>query len=401
MNIHQIVPGIFYTGVNDRVKHRFEALWPIPHGVSYNSYLVLSEKTALIDGVELHEVYNLFDHLESTLQGRKLDYLVVNHMEPDHSGSIPLLAARYPEMKIVGNKQTIAMIGGFYHLTDPKRFHVVGDGDTLSLGDINLKFILTPMVHWPETMMTFAEERKVLFTGDAFGTFGALNGGIVDSEIDNPIYLEEAYRYYSNIVGKYGRFVQKAMEKVLPLKPEFVCPTHGPVWHDQLSKIAHIYDMLSKYDSEPGVTIVYGSMYGNLESVAERIAAELAARGEKRIQVLNAANVHLSYLLASAFRFDGLIVGGPTYTMSLFPPIDSFMKAMRMREAKNKTLGIFSSFTWASAAGKELEGHATAMNMPISASIEMKQSMNSTTEIAIKEFANQFMAALEQHRNSK
>ena len=262
MNIRAILPDIFYVGVNDREKHRFESLWPLPHGVSYNSYIVRSHKTALIDSVEVRESLTLFSHLDEVLGGTEIDYLVVNHMEPDHSGSIPLLAAKYPEMKIVGNKQTVAMIGGFYGITDQERFVTVCDGDKLDLGEITLRFLMTPMVHWPETMMTFAEERRILFTGDAFGTFGALNGGIIDFETDTALYLEEAYRYYSNIVGKYGKFVQRAIEKTAPLAPEFICPTHGPIWHESIAEISAIYDRLSRYHSEPGTTIVYGSMYG-------------------------------------------------------------------------------------------------------------------------------------------
>lgn len=398
MNIRQITPGIIYAGVNDRVTRRFESLWPLPHGVSYNSYIILSAKTALIDTVELREAYTLLGNLDHALQGRKLDYLVINHMEPDHSGSIPLLAEHFPDMKIVGNKQTLAMIGGFYGITDPSRFITVADGDTLSLGDITLRFILTPMVHWPETMMTFAEERSLLFTGDAFGTFGALNGGVIDFETDNPIYLDEAYRYYSNIVGKYGRFVQKAIEKVSPFKPEYICPTHGPVWHDHTAEIGRIYNMLSRYESEPGVTIVYGSMYGNTENMAEALASALASRGEKRIRIFNAGKDHLSYLIASAFRYDGLIIGAPTYSMTLFPPVDAFMKALVTREIKGKTLGLFSSFTWASAAGKELEKYATALQTPIAASLEMKQAMTESSIKDVEIFADQFIKALHNSR---
>lgn len=398
MNIRQITPGIIYTGVNDRVTRRFESLWPLPYGVSYNSYLVLSEKIALIDTVELKESYNLLDHLEQNLQGRKPDYLVVNHMEPDHSGSIPLLAERFPDMKIVGNKQTISMIGGFYHITDPDRFITVCDGDTLSLGDLTLRFILTPMVHWPETMMTFVPERSLLFTGDAFGTFGTLDGGVTDFETDNPVYIEEAYRYYSNIVGKYGKFVQKAIKKVMPLNPQYICPTHGPVWHDHIPTIGKIYDMLSKYESEHGITIVYGSMYGNTENMAEAIASALAAKGEKRIRIFNASKDHLSYLISSAFRYDGLIVGAPTYSMTLFPPVEAFMKALITRESRGKTLGFFSSFTWASAAGRELEHYAAEMKTPVIASLEMKQSMSASSFEEVDIFADKFIKALHESR---
>ncbi len=401
MNIRKIAPEIFYVGVNDRTTSRFEMLWPLPAGVSYNSYLVRDKKTALIDSVELGEAYTLFNHLDRLLGNTPVDYLVVNHMEPDHSGSIPLLAARYPKMKIVGNRQTIAMIEGFYHIADSERFVVVADGDTLSLGDKSLSFILTPMVHWPETMMTFEKNLGVLFTGDAFGSFGALNGGVVDSEIDIDLYIAEAYRYYSNIVGKYGKFVAKAMNKVLPLAPRIICPTHGPVWHEHLDSIVGIYDNLAHYRSEPGVTIVYGSMYGNTAAAAEAIAAALSERGEKHIRLFNAGSEEMSFIISDAFKYDGLIVGSPTYSMTLFPPVDSFMKAMKTREVRGKVLGLFSSFTWASAAGKELAAYAEQMNLPVAATLDFKQSMTEETLKSIGDFADKFVKALKELRCKK
>ncbi|MEE1022245.1 MAG: FprA family A-type flavoprotein [Muribaculaceae bacterium] len=401
MNIREITPQIFYVGVNDRTTVRFESLWPLPAGVSYNSYIVKDKKTALIDTVELGEAYALFGHLDDLLGDTPVDYLVVNHMEPDHSGSIPLLAARYPQMKIVGNRQTVAMIGGFYHIDDPDRFIIVADGDTLPLGDRTLRFLLTPMVHWPETMMTFEESSSTLFTGDAFGTFGALNGGVVDFETDIELYLSEAYRYYSNIVGKYGKFVVRAMNKVLPLAPKYICPTHGPVWHEHIDRIAAIYDQLANYRSDAGVTIVYGSMYGNTEAVAEALASALAARGEKHIRLFNAGKDEMSFIISEAFRYDGLIVGSPTYSMTLFPPVDTFMKAMKTREVSGKTLGLFSSFTWSAAAGKELAAYAEQMNLPVAAALEMKKSMNDDTAKAIEDFADAFILALRKSREQK
>ncbi len=399
MNTRQITSGIVYAGVNDRTTDRFESLWPLPYGVSYNSYVVRDQKTALIDTVELGEANVLFEHLDMILEGKTLDFLIVNHMEPDHSGSIPLLASRYPQMKIVGNRQTISMIGGFYHIVDPDRFVEVADGDSISLGSISLKFFLTPMVHWPETMMTYVPERKVIFTGDALGTFGALNGGVVDYEMETDIYLCEAYRYYSNIVGKYGRFVERAMKKVLPLDIKYVCPTHGPVWHDRLQDIMDIYSRLSQNISEPGTTIVYASMYGNTEAVAEAIAMALAERGERHIRVLNAGKENLSYLISEAFRYDGLIVGAPTYSMTLFPAVDSFMKAMQTREIKGKTLALFGSFTWASAALKEEQRYAEQMKLPVVASLDVKQSLDSDMRREVEKFAKDFVEALRAARS--
>lgn len=392
MNLRQITENIYYAGVNDRVIHRFESLWPVPDGISYNSYIVKGKKTALIDTVELGEAYALFAHLDSILDSAPLDYLVVNHMEPDHSGSIPLLTARYPSLKIVADKIAIGMIGDFYGITDPEKFIEVKDGDTLSLDGITLRFVMTPMVHWPETMMTFAEEPRVLFAGDAFGCYGALDGGITDEETDPERYLEEAYRYYANIVGKYGRFVQRAMAKAIPLNPDYICSTHGPVWHRRISDIVRIYDRLSRYQGEPGTVIVYGSMYGNTQALAEAIAIRLAERGEKNIRIFNAAKDHLSWILAATFRYDGLIVGAPTYSMTLFPPVDSFMKAIRTRELTGRTAGIFGSFTWASAALKTLEDYFTDMNISPAAKLDMKRAMRCNEEAVA--FADSYYNAL-------
>lgn len=376
MNIREITKDIFYVGVNDRTTDRFEALWPLPYGVSYNSYVVRgAEKIALIDGVELGTTRDFINAITSQIGACAPDYLVVNHMEPDHSGGIPVLLNAYPDLQIVGNKQTISMVKGFYHV-DHDRCVEIADGATLQLGGKTLRFITTPMVHWPETMMTYVEEEGVIFSGDAFGAFGALNGGVTDEEMDVEWYWDEMYRYYSNIVGKYGRFVQKALEKTASLEINYICPTHGPVWHDRIEKVVAIYDRLSRYESEPGVTIVYGSMYGNTADVAEEIGRQLAARGVKKIKIHNASKDNLSYLISDAFRYKALIVGGPTYSMHLFPPVEQFMIALETREIKNKVLATFGSFTWASAASGKLKEYAEKMKLEIVDSIEMKQAVD-------------------------
>ena len=228
MNIKQIVAGIYYAGVNDRVTSLFEGLWPIPKGVSYNSYIVAgSEKTALIDTVRIDTVRDFFNNIKGLIGDRKIDYLVVNHMEPDHSGSIPEIVRAYPELKIIGNAQTVGMIKGFYHIDDPDRFLTIKDGEEVSLGDMTLRFYLTPMVHWPETMMTYVPERKTLFSGDAFGCFGALSGAVVDTEMTTDLYFPEMHRYYANIVGKYGMHVQRALKKLAGVEFDYICSTHG------------------------------------------------------------------------------------------------------------------------------------------------------------------------------
>lgn len=394
MNIREIADGILYAGVNDRVTDRFEALWPLPYGVSYNSYIVKgSEKTALIDTVEIGTLPEYMSYIDELIGDLGVDYVVINHMEPDHSGSIPFILEKYPEAMLVGNKQTLGMVKGFYHVAD-NRLMEIADGATLPLGGKTLKFYLTPMVHWPETMMTYVEEDKVLFSGDAFGTFGALNGGVVDTEMETGWYRDEMYRYYSNIVGKYGKFVERAIAKLNGVDIKFICSTHGPVWHDHIEEVVSLYNNLAQYKSEPGVTIVYGSMYGNTAEVAEEIGRQLSARGVKNIKIHNASHDNLSYIISDAFRYEGIIVGAPTYSMHIFPAVEQFMIAMETREIKNKVIATFGSFTWAPAAGVRLNEYVEKMKLETVSSIAMKQSIDDSVKADICRLADEVVAAL-------
>ena len=396
MNIQEITKDIFYVGVNDRVKHKFEALWPLPYGVSYNSYIVAgTEKVALIDTVCIEEVREYFNNIDAIAGNRRIDYLVINHMEPDHSGSIPEIVRAYPDIRIVGNSKTIDMIKGFYHIDSDERFLEIKDGDTLPLGDMTLRFYLTPMVHWPETMMTYVEEREVLFSGEAFGTFGALNGGVTDKDMETDVFINEMFRYYSNIVGKYGRFVEKALEKLSGLKFSYICSIHGPVWCDKIPEVVDIVSRLASYKSERCVVIVYGSMYGNTAEVAEMIAREISALGVKRIIIHNASHSNMSDIINDAFRYETLIVGSATYSMRLFPPVETFMNAMETREIKNKVFATFGNYTWAAGAvTAKLKEFADRMKLPVTASMIVKQSASESTREEVREFARTVVSAM-------
>ena len=317
MAITEIASGIHYVGVNDRTTTRFEGLWSLPQGVSYNAYLVVGEKIALIDTVEEAFGSRLEANIREVLGDRKVDYLVVNHMEPDHSSSITALRRLYPDLQIVTNAKALQMIEGYYGLCGGTI--EVKEGDTLDLGGKTLSFHLIPMVHWPETMVTWCPEEQTLFSGDAFGCFGALDGGITDSEVDPERYWDEMRRYYAAIVGKYGAPVQKALQKLAGLEIRSICPTHGPVWQKQIGRVVDLYDRMSRYEGEPGVVIAYASMYGNTEQLAERIARELAAEGVRNIRIYNLSYADPSVVLRDVFRFDTLLVGGPTYNAGLFP----------------------------------------------------------------------------------
>ncbi len=376
-----IEDDLYYIGVNDRTKNLFENLWPLPKGVSYNSYLLVDEKTALFDTVDVCYSDIFFHKLEIALKGKPLDYVIINHMEPDHSGSLGLLRNRFPNVQIVGNKRTAEMVQGFYGIVDGVK--VIEDGEELSLGNKHkLIFNLTPMVHWPETMMTYDTYHKIIFSGDAFGTFGTLDGGITDAQLHPERYYDEMVRYYSNVVGKFGSPVQKALEKLNTLEIKYICSTHGPIWtlDEQIKKVISIYDKLSRYEGDEGVVIAYGSMYGNTEQMAETVAYELAQQGIKEVVLHNVSKRSHSYIIRDIFKYKGLIIGSPTYNNKLFPEVEYLISKIEGRDMKHRYFGYFGSFTWAGAAVKRLAQFATDSKFEVIGSpVEMKQAMNLNT----------------------
>ncbi len=359
----KITENIFYVGVNDRHKSLFEGLWPLPCGVSYNAYIVMGqEKTCLIDTVEADFFIPFLENIREVLAGRTLDYIVVNHMEPDHSGSLALLRQYYPQVEIVGNKKTFDMMRGFYKIEEGLK--EVKNGDSIDLGTLKLSFVLTPMVHWPETMMTLCvpsvvaspqqTEPTILFSGDAFGCFGALNGAVVDEQMNCDGFWAEMERYYSNIVGKYGTPVQMALKKLSGVHVDYICSTHGPVWHEQVQRVIALYDRLSRYEAEPGLVICYGTMYGNTERAAEVIATAAAEAGVKNIVMHNVSKTHHSYIIRDVFRYRGLIVGAPTYNTGLYHEMNVLLDELSQKDIKGRLFGWFGSYGWASKAVAEI-----------------------------------------------
>lgn len=361
----KIENDIYYVGVNDRSKQLFESLWPLPNGVSYNSYLIDDEKVTLIDTVDICYSDVFFRKITSLLGDRPIDYLVVNHMEPDHSGSIGLLVSKYPNINIVGNKRTVDMLKGYHGITN--NLLEIKDLEVLNLGKYNLQFYLTPMVHWPETMMTYITEKKILFSGDAFGTFGALDGGVIDSQIYSEKYWDEMIRYYSNIVGKFGSPVQAALKKLSGVEIEMICSTHGPVWtkNGSINEVLGLYDKLSKYEAENGIVIVYGSMYGNTAELADIIAISASQNGVKNIVIHNVSKSHESDIIRDVFKYKGLIVGSPTYNNKLFPAVESVLTALQSRNLKNRYFGYFGGFTWSDASERLLKSFAEEMSFDV------------------------------------
>jgi len=371
----QIAKNIYYVGVNDRQKQLFENLWPLPYGVSYNAYLITGHKNILVDTVDSNFSDLFLKNINNILDGRTLDYLIVNHVEPDHSGSIRQIIEKFPSIQIIGNKLTFGMIAGFYDVTD--NLYEVKDGDTLDTGSHRLKFYTAPMVHWPEVMFTYNETDKILFSADAFGTFGTLDGGVIDKDINTDRYWDEMIRYYSNIVGKYGNAVQKVFQKLANVDIQVICSTHGPVWDEQKAKAIAVYDRLSRYEGLNGVTIIYGSMYGHTEQTAEMIASALSEEGIRDIFMHHVSYSHQSYILRDLFNYKGVIIGSPTYSMRLFPEIESLLGKIELREIKNRLFGYFGSFTWAGAAVKRLATFAETMQWEVVGQpVEQKQNIS-------------------------
>lgn len=355
----KLTDNIYFMGFNDRRTHLFENIWPIPHGVSYNSYLIVDEKVALIDTVERQFIDDYLDEVESIIGGRKVDYLIINHMEPDHSGALKALVTKYPDIILVGNKKTFGFVESFYF--SPANILEVKDDDTLDLGTLKLQFRMVPMVHWPETMVTYETNHKILFSGDAFGSYGTLDGGIFDDEINLDFYEVEVMRYFTNIVGKYCAHTQRAIKKLADLEIKMIAATHGPVWRTDLNWVLSRYNKWSSYDMDEGVIVVYGSMYGNTQKMAETIARRLAERGIKHIRVYDASKTHSSYIINDIFKYKGFIVGSCAYNNALFPNVEILISTIAHMGIKNHYLGIFGNYSWNGGGVKNLMAFADSI----------------------------------------
>ncbi len=356
----KVTPDVYYVGVNDRKKHLFENNWPLPNGVAYNSYIVKAEKNALIDTLEFGSKDDYLDVINDILEGKKLDYLIVNHMEPDHSSMVGILLKFYPEIKIVGNNKTFKMLEAYYKVT-ANNFHEVKDGEILDLGGKKLQFFLTPWVHWPETMMTYDPDEKILFSCDAFGTFGTLDGAIFDDEINFSFYEDEARRYFSNIVGKYSNMVQKALAKLSGTEIKMVCPSHGPVWRSNPSVIISLYDRLSRHEGEDGVVIAFASMYGNTEKMADYVARMLAEDGIKNIRIFDVSKTHASFILSEIWKYNRVILGACAYNATIHPMMEHLCNELEIINPKHKKFGLFGSFSWSGGGVKYLKTFADKM----------------------------------------
>ena len=380
---------IYYVGVNDHQIDLFEGQYVVPNGMSYNSYVIMDEKIAVMDTVDANFKDEWLENVARVLDGAKPDYLVVQHMEPDHAANIENFMKAYPDTTVVANTKTFTMMGNFFRNLnlDGKKL-VVANGDSLTLGKHVLTFVFAPMVHWPEVMVEYEKSEKILFSADGFGKFGAL-----DADED---WTCEARRYYFNIVGKYGAPVQKALSKLSGVPLEMICSTHGPVWKENIAKVIGIYDKLSRYEAEEGVVIAYGSMYGHTAQMAEEIAKELATNGIKNIAMHDVSVSDKSYILRDIFRYKALIIGSPTYNTLLFPDVELLVSALRNREIKSRIFGCFGSYSWACRSVKELTAFGEQMHwdMP-GCPVEMKQGGNDESMQQCRELAKAIAAKLQ------
>ncbi len=354
--VRKVTDEIVWIGASDRRLALFENIFPIPRGVSYNSYVLLDEKTVLLDTVDASVSGQFFENLEYTLGDRTLDYLVVNHMEPDHCAMIGDIVRRYPEVKVVGNTKTFGMMKQFFGTDFAERAITVKEGDILETGKHTLHFVMAPMVHWPETMVTYDSKDKVLFSADGFGTFGALNGNIFADEVDfDRDWLDDARRYYTNIVGKYGASVQALLKKAAGLEIAVICPLHGPIWRENLGYILDKYQKWGTYEAEDkAVVIMYASMYGDTASAADALAGALAERGAKKIAVYDVSNTHVSELISEIFRASHLVFAAPTYNAGIYPVMENLLSDMKALAVQKKTVALMENGTWAATTAKQM-----------------------------------------------
>ena len=353
-NIKEITKDIFWVGANDRRISLFESAYPVPDGISYNSYLILDDKTVLLDTVDKAVSHQFYENIEYLLKGKNLDYLIINHMEPDHCAEISSLVVKYPRMKIVCNAKSQGMISQFFDFQLPEnQWQIVKEGDILETGHHKLTFTMAPMVHWPEVMVTYDMADKILFSADAFGSFGAIDGNIFADEVDfDHRYMDEARRYYTNIVGKYGPQVQMLLKKAANLDIQLICPLHGYVWRKDLNVFVDKYQKWSTYEpEEKSVLIVYSSVYGNTQNAAEILAGKLAQLGVKNIKMFDASTVHSSYIVSEVFRYSHIVFASTTYNMSIFVSMEALLNDLCAHSIQNRKVAIIENGSWAPSCG--------------------------------------------------
>jgi flavorubredoxin/rubredoxin len=355
-SVRSVTDDVVYVGASERRTQLFENVYPIPRGVAYNSYVLLDEKTVLFDTVDRSVTGQFFENLTYVLDGRSLDYLVINHMEPDHSSAVSEVLVRYPKATVVCTSAAAIILNNFFDCDISDRVILVGEGDTLNTGKHTLTFVMAPMVHWPEVMMTYDDVDGILFSADAFGSFGALNGNLFADEVNfESEWIADARRYYTNIVGKYGSNVQDVLAKAATVDIKMFCSTHGPIWRENLGWILDKYDKWSRYEpEEKAVMVVYGSVYGGTESAANVVAQALSENGIANVSVYDVSKTHVSELIAEAFRCGHIVLASITYNMGIFTPMKNFLLDLEAHNLQNRTFSIIENGSWSPSAGSQM-----------------------------------------------
>lgn len=346
--IRKINEDLYWVGAEDRRLALFENLFPIPRGIAYNSYLIKDEKNVLLDTVDYSVGRQFLENVKYVLNGENLDYLIINHMEPDHCSLIEELTYKYPNMKIICNNQTIRMLKQFYNFDVDSKVEIVKEGQSIKTGKHEFQFIMAPMVHWPEVMVTYDVTDKILFSADAFGSFGALNGNLFNDDTDfEKEWLPDARRYYTNIVGKYGPQVQSLLKKAASVQIKMICPLHGVIWRSNLEYIIEKYDKWSRYEpEEKSVLIVYSSVYGNTENIVNTLSNYLGEKGIKNIAIYDSSNTDVSYLVSESFKYSNIVIAATTYNLGLFPAIEEYLLDIKRQNLQNRTISIIENSTW-------------------------------------------------------
>ena len=379
--VRKVTDDLYWVGINDKRLHLFENIHPIPRGVSYNSYLLMDEKTVLFDTVDWSGCREFLKNIEEVLNGAPLDYLVVNHMEPDHAASMEEVLIRYPDCIVISNEKAFMFMRQFGFQVENRK-EVVAEGDTKCFGKHTVTFVAAPMVHWPEAMVTFDTTNGVLFSADAFGSFGSLDGKLFNDEVNfDRDWIDDARRYFTNIVGKYGPFVQMLLQKASTVPIKMFCPLHGPVWRTDLGYFIDKHDKWSKYEpEEKGVLIVYASMYGNTEAAAQKLASTLCEKGMTNVAVYDVSNTHVSYLVSEAFKYSHIVLASVTYNLNIYPVMYDFLHHLKVLNFQKRTFGIIENGTWAIKSGSLMKKFIDE---------ELKECLVLGSQVSVNSMANE------------
>ena len=397
--VKKVTDDLYWIGGSDRRLALFENVYPIPRGVSYNSYVLLDEKTVLLDTVDASISGLFFENLEYVLNGRTLDYLIVNHMEPDHCAVIGDVVRRYPDVKLVCNAKTVPMLKQFFNFPVEDRTVIVKEMDTLCTGKHTFAFVMAPMVHWPEAMVSYDTVDKILFSADGFGTFGAINGNLFADEVNfERDWLDDARRYFINIVGKYGVQVQNLLKKAATLEIKMICPLHGPVWRENLGWFIEKYDTWSS--SKPGdqaVMIAYASIYGNTENAAEILASKLADKGVKNIAMYDVSVTDPSVIVSESFRCSHLVFAAPSYNGGIFTKMETVLSELKAHSLQNRTVAIMENGTWAPVAGRQMrEIFAGMKNIELlEEGVTIRSAVKEAQEASLEALAEKIASSLQ------